>query len=197
LQRSAVGGEVVRRRWSKLRGPGAGHSSELRIPSKRCGDVLRRCGGGQASRGATGGEKLHGGRNFSPAAEKGRRTRRGRRRAPRGFWIRWPDAAASGGAGELGSAAGVARAVGKLRRRSTSARRGDGSGAALGFEGGREVGMRRFRGAAAVKKGRPGDLGAWARDGRPAVIAARDLGAVARARGMRGRRACQAGPDGQ
>ena len=52
LQRSDVGGEVGRRRWAKLRGPGAGRSSELRIPSKRCGDVLRRCGGGQASRGS-------------------------------------------------------------------------------------------------------------------------------------------------
>jgi len=109
LQRSDAGGEVGRRRWANLRGPGAGRSSELRIPSKRCGDVLRRCGGGQASRGATGGEKLHGGQNFSSAAEKGRRTQRGRRRAPRGFWVRWLDAVASGGAGELGSATREAR----------------------------------------------------------------------------------------
>ena len=29
------------------------------------------------------------------------------------------------------------------------------------------VEMRRSRGAAVVKKGRPGDLGAWARDGNP------------------------------
>ena len=150
------GGGAGRSFVVRVRGAPPSLGSPRRDAETCCGDVevVRQAGG------ATGGEKLHGGRNFSPAAEEGRRTRRGRRRAPRGFWVRWPDAAASGGAEELGSAAGVARAVGELRRRSTSARRGDGGGVALGFEGGRGVEMRTSRGAAVVKKGRPGDLGA-------------------------------------
>ena len=72
--------------------------------------------------------------------------------------------------------------MGELRRRGTSARRGDGGGTALGFEGGREwedegaeVTGGTYRAAAASWRARPG----W----KAGAIRGRDHGsAVARAR---------------
>ena len=70
LQRSDVGGEVVRRRWAELRGRAVWWSSWLLDSLDRCRVILRRRWKGQRDRSITGGEKS-GWRSLLPAASIG------------------------------------------------------------------------------------------------------------------------------